>query len=144
MPLILPAATIDCDAELQDVYEWALAEFQVDDDGRPVLDDGKMIPINPLSFPLSNVMVAINGSRATLSLPRVGKANCVLDKLMNVPEPKAVKQPASKTRRRGESQADEVYLLTGVSERLLKKGILAEDATVTFTVSGTNITGQKS
>lgn len=136
MPLTLPSATVDTDDDTAPTYRWALGEYKTDADGMPVREiDGKLIPINPLEFPLHNAMVVWNGSRATISLPRAGKANLVLDKLLRAPEPKKT----SKRGGRGKPDEDQ-YTFTGVSERLLKMNIQPEHATVTFTVTGVNLT----
>ena len=135
MPLTLPSATIDTDPETAETYEWALGEYKTDAKGRPVRENGELIPINGLVFPLGNTMVVWNGSRATISLPRAGKPNLVLDKLMSAPEPKRT----TKRGTRGKPEIDQ-YTFTGISERLLKQGIKPEDATVTFIVTGDNLT----
>ena len=69
-------ATIDTDKETAKIYEWALGEF--DDDGEP---------INPIKFPLSRAQITHNGSRAVISIPRRGKPNLILDRLIHAPEP---------------------------------------------------------
>lgn len=121
MPKTYPSATIDTSDETALVYEWALGER-----------DAEGEPIKPLRFPLHNVHVIVNGNRATISLPRPHQPNLVLDKLMNVAEPKT----AGGRRNKGEG-----VVVTGVSERMLKQGIIAADAVVSFTVSGFNVTG---
>lgn len=119
MPKTMPAATIDTTDEIAPVYEFALGPDE-----------------KPLHFPLHNAHVIINGNRATISLPRPHQPNLILDKLMNVAEPKPV---AGRGRRsKGE---DSGVIITGVSERMLKQGMAAADAIVSFTVTGFNVTG---
>lgn len=143
MPKTLPSATVDTTEEAAPLYQWALREYKVDARGEPVRDnDGQLIPINPLDFPLHNATVVVNGSRATISIPRAGKPHCVVDKLLQVAEPKAV-APRARRARKGDPD-DKSFIITGISERMLKQGIAPEDAVVTFTVTGTNVTERKS
>jgi hypothetical protein len=105
-------ATIDTDRETAKLYEWALGEH--DADGNPT---------NPIKFPLSRAQVTHNGSRAVVSIPRAGKANFILDRLIHSPEPKET--------RKGESGTVNI---SGESERLYRQNVAPADAAVHFTI----------
>ena len=106
-------ATIDTDKETAKIYEWALGEF--DDDGEP---------INPIKFPLSRAQITHNGSRAVISIPRRGKPNLILDRLIHAPEPQET--------RKGESGT---VTVSGESERLYRQNVAPADAQVHFTIT---------
>lgn len=103
-------ATIDCDEDTAQVYEYILAA-EADDSDEP----------ERLEFPLGGVQVTHMGGRVSIMLPQPGKAALTLDRLVRAAEAK--KQP------KGES-----YVITGTSERLHMQGLEDEDATVTFTI----------
>lgn len=122
--LILYDATIDCSSELREVYEWAYGDFQLDDNGRRVLDDDHLpIPINPIRFPFQHGTVTNFGSRTILSTPRWGQGDFRLDEL------------AKSTMSRVSKGNKELYQVTGLSWRLLRQNVDIEHAAVQFTVS---------
>lgn len=110
--LLLQGATIDCPRDQRKLYEYARQEF--DDDGNP---------INPIQFPLKGVQVAHNGGRASITIPRPGKAAFVLDR---------IKCSEPERSQRGDKIT---WTITGSSERVYRQGINPADAIVTFTVT---------
>lgn len=123
--LTLYNATVDCDKELAEVYEWARGEYQLDDQGNRVLDDNKLpIPVNPIRFPLRGCLITNTGNRTVISVPTVEGPNFRLDELIKSPEPK--KQTKGRK---------DIYTITGASTRLARQNVAMEHAQVMFNIS---------
>lgn len=118
-------ATVDCNKDQAQAYEWVKGDFERGKDGEFVRDDdGLLIPTNPIHFPLAGCLVQHNGGSAQISVAVPGEKNLIIDRLRRAPEPK-------ESRGKG---GEEVATLTGLSEMLLQQGVPLEDATVEFTV----------
>jgi hypothetical protein len=119
-------ATIDCDAELRKVYEWAYGEFETDENGERTLDDKRLpTPINPLRFPLQRCQVTHFGGRIVISIPKPERGSFFrIDELAKCPAPKRVSKGNK-----------EIYQISGVSDRLLRQNVEIEHALVNFTVT---------
>lgn len=122
-------ATINCSKDTAKIYEWALGHFAqrdvLDADGNKIgTEDDPSKPIDPIRFPLSGVHIVQHGNRATISIPRPGRAAFELDRLVRCAEPKKTVQ-----------DGEEVFTIGGESERLFRQGVNPADAQVDFVIT---------